>query len=246
MARGSYKKEDDSLYLADHNLSFVTNKKGELIEVSDLFCKKLGCVKDDILGLALEDTGLLTEESRKKMMYRNVSRLVGKEKPVYTLDVKNKNEDILSIEVVTQPFIKDGKNVGEIAVVRKTTEIEKSKEESRTRKKIKIAKKQPAAKDDELTDVSQDIRIKNDEINRLKSELRAKLTDLDLYKQEVQKINENFRSSRLELEEKGHEIRQLQAELDRREQKIGEKNRELEEVRQDLRSSQSELEDKNT
>ncbi|GAG47362.1 unnamed protein product, partial [marine sediment metagenome] len=64
--------EDDSFYLNEKNFSFVTNKKGELIEVSDLFCKKLGCVKDDILGLTLEDTGLLTEESRKKMMYRNV------------------------------------------------------------------------------------------------------------------------------------------------------------------------------
>ena len=68
MARGSIKKEDDSLYLADQNLSFVTNKKGELIEISDLFCKKVGCVREDILGVSLDDTGLLTEESRKKVM----------------------------------------------------------------------------------------------------------------------------------------------------------------------------------
>ena len=98
MARGPYKKEDDSIYLADQNLSFVTNKKGELIEVSDLFCKKLGCVKDDILGLALEDIGLLTEESRKKILYRNVSRLVGREKPYFNIDIKTRDGRIIFLE----------------------------------------------------------------------------------------------------------------------------------------------------
>ncbi len=86
MARSSINKEDDSLYLADQNLSFVTNKKGELIEISDLFCKKVGCVREDILGVSLEDIGLLTEESRKKVMYRNVSRLVGKREVLFNID----------------------------------------------------------------------------------------------------------------------------------------------------------------
>ena len=63
MASNSYKKEDsenDTFYLNHHNPIFVINKKGKLIDANDAFCQKLGCTKDDLLGLTLEETGLLT------------------------------------------------------------------------------------------------------------------------------------------------------------------------------------------
>jgi len=207
MARGSIKKENDSRYLGDQSLSFVTNKKGELLEASDLFCKKVGCVRDDILGLALEDAGILTEESCKKVMYRNVSRLVGKEKPFYSLEIKTPEGNIVFLEIETKPFIKNGKIVGEIAFVKKSADATKPKGKNLADKEATLSKK---------------VNEKNDESTHFKSELVDKSTELDLHKQDVHRMNEKYRLNRLELEEKDHEIKQLQAELKSREQIIDE------------------------
>ena len=201
MAHGSIKKEDRPRHLADQNISFIINRKGELLEASDLFCKKVGCKKKDLLGLGLEDIELLTEDSRKKVMYRNVSRLVGKEKPFYSLEIKTRNGNVISLEIETKPFIKNGKIVGEIAFVKKSADATKSKGKKRADKEAILSKK---------------VNEKNDESISLKSEFADKSAEIDLHKQDIYRTNEKSRLNNEELEEKEHEISLLKTELDGR------------------------------
>ncbi|RLF32958.1 MAG: hypothetical protein DRN08_06045, partial [Thermoplasmata archaeon] len=112
--------DEYNTFLNSRKPVFITNKRGEFIDVNEAFCKQIGYAKDELLGLPLEETFFLTEDARKTVMYRNVSRLIGKNTPVYTLDVQTKKGDVLSLEIGTKPFFKNGKIAGEIGVVRKT------------------------------------------------------------------------------------------------------------------------------
>ena len=102
---------------------FVVNKYGNFIAVNNAFCEIIGLSKEKILGINIGDASFLTKSSRKKARYRNVSRLIGKEVPVYTLDVIIKNGDVLLLEISTKHHIKDKKIAGEISVVKKTKKI---------------------------------------------------------------------------------------------------------------------------
>ena len=89
------KRTNDGVSFDMSALQFITNMEGEIIDISDAFCQRMGFLKEELLGVTWEDTGLLTEESRKKILFRNVSRLVGKEKPVFTVDVKTHEGGII-------------------------------------------------------------------------------------------------------------------------------------------------------
>jgi len=207
MAHGSIKKEDRPRHLADQNISFIINRK------------------------------LLTEDSRKKVMYRNVSRLVGKEKPFYSLEIKTRNGNVISLEIETKPFIKNGKIVGEIAFVKKSADTTKSKGKKRADKEAILSKK---------------VNEKNDESISLKSEFADKSAEIDLHKQDIYRTNEKSRLSNEELEEKEYEISLLKTEQDGRleDMKLANNNLEknqkhIEELHEKLEQTQKELEIRN-
>ena len=52
---------------------FITNKKGEIIEVNDAFCNTLGIKRSDIIGNILQESNILTSDSQKKAMHRQRS-----------------------------------------------------------------------------------------------------------------------------------------------------------------------------
>jgi PAS domain S-box-containing protein len=80
-----------SLHFNSHDPVFIIDRKGEFIDVNDAFCKKLGLSKKEIIGTRIGEANFLTESGRKEAMYRHVSRLIGKETPIYTLDVMTRD-----------------------------------------------------------------------------------------------------------------------------------------------------------
>ena len=146
MADDSFKRkysgsdsENQDLPSYDTNaLRFIVNKKGGLIDISDAFCQLIGRKKEELLGEPFEETGILTEESRKKMIYRNISRLIGKETPSFTIEMVTKEQGIISLEITSKPYTKNGEIIGEIGNVRRIIQYEKndsSKRELRETKK---------------------------------------------------------------------------------------------------------------
>jgi len=140
--------DQSDFHLDNQSLSFITNRKGQLTQVSDIFCQQLGCTKKEILGLTLEDTGLLTEESRKKIMYRHVSRLIGKHSPFYSFDIKKSDGSAFTLEIESKPLLKNGEIVGEINSVRQGTMKRISDNTWRDEQKIE-AKDEPRFKKNE-------------------------------------------------------------------------------------------------
>ena len=183
MVSSSYKEEDnenDSFYMDNNIPAFITNRKGEIVDANDVFCQKIKCVKDEILGLTIEDTGLLTEESSKNAMYQHVSRLIGRGENDYSLDIKNKKGDILSLKIDTKPYIKNGRNVGEISIIRKISEVSKPKVKNKFERKAKSGNKQSEIQDAELMTSLEN----NNEIKYMKSKLEDKYKEMDSHKEE--------------------------------------------------------------
>jgi PAS domain S-box-containing protein len=172
---GREKRTNDGFSFNMSALHFITNKKGEIIDVSDAFCQKIGFLKEELLGVALEDTGLLTEESRKKILYRNVSRLVGKEKTVFMLDVKTHEGGFISLEIDTKPFIKQGEIVGEIGIVRK---IVPRNEARRTQEDQPQARQQRIPLAESRAELDKIIMERREANNRIESELDSVQNDL--------------------------------------------------------------------
>jgi len=219
MTRGSINKKINSDNFLDKDLHFVVNKKGELIKVSDLLCKKVGCAQEDILGMTLEDTKLLTKEGRKSIMLRKASRLIGKDNPFYNLEIKTTDNNVLFLDIETKPYIKNRKNIGEIGLVKKITS-ETSNKKNQSDKKFILSNK-----------------VKNNKKDYFKSDF--------INKKDVHNMNDKSQTKRLELEEKDHKIRKLQAEIKAREQQLSKKNSELEEAHQNLHNNKYNVEEKN-
>ena len=253
MVRNSCKNKDDendSFHENSHTPSFVIDKKGRLLDVNNAFCQKLGCNKDEVLGLKLKDTGLLTEESRKKMMWMHVSRLIGKRKPFFTIDVTTKDGDVLTLEINTKPYIKNGRKVGEIGVVRKTLEFTKPEKEYFRRKELKKTIK-------ELERVRIELDIKLREISEIQVELEKKREEVETLNEDletrngiIEEINSQLMEKQTLLVEKTGTIEQLRRELERVQNELEKGNeelntsrRELEEINEELMAAKREIED---
>jgi len=190
-------KNTPSIYLNSSNPVFILNKHGDFIAVNNPFCQILGRSKDEILGINIGDASFLTKSSRKKARYRNVSRLIGKEVPVYTLDVVIKNGDILLLEIDTKPHFKDENIAGEISVVRKTKKIEPLKE-----KKEIIEKEDSEEEKSNLLTLYELIQDKNKEIKRLHSKLKEASSNLDVQKRKINEENNQWKEFQSEIEKK--------------------------------------------
>jgi len=114
--------EKENLDLDTNRPAFITDNRGKIIYVNDALCKKLGFQEDELVGSVLQESSFLTKDSQKKVMYRQIARLIGKEKPFYNLKFKTNTGDVLSLDIETNAFEKNGKNVGEISIVQKVIE----------------------------------------------------------------------------------------------------------------------------
>ena len=148
---------------------FIINKQGEFIAANNAFCQTIGRSKVEILGKNIGEAIFLTQSARKKAMYRNLSRLIGKEIPVYTLDFIAKSGDVISLEIDTKPYIKHEKVAGEINIVKQSKKVIHEKEKEK--KEIKT-KKQVEKDNINLSNLYELIQDKSNEISRLNLNLR--------------------------------------------------------------------------
>jgi PAS domain S-box-containing protein len=210
ITNGRDKQTNDAFSYHLSNLQFIINKKGEIIDISDAFCSRVGRQKEDLIGMSLEDTGLLTEESRKTFMVRNVSRLVGKEKPFFNLDVKTMDGAVLSLEIDAKPFVKQGKVIGEIGIVRRIiapTQSIKVSEEQPGQRQVRGTPAEPRPDSEKITREHQERNNHNEsEFDSLQN---------DLHKNELRRMNDRLHKNMADIEEKTYEIQRLQEELQR-------------------------------
>ena len=92
-----------SFYLNSDKPVFITNKNGELVSVNNVFCEKLGCIKKEILGMPLEDTGFFVQ-GVQQIKHRKLTR--GKDSSFYMVEVRTSKGDVLSLVINTKPYLK--------------------------------------------------------------------------------------------------------------------------------------------
>lgn len=186
-----------SLYLNSRLPVFIIDRDGKFIDVNNAFCEKIGRTKEEILRLNIEEANFLTKNACEKALLRNVSRLIGKETRVYTLDVIAKSGDVLSLEIDTKPHIKDKRVVGETGIVKNEKKI--------------IHKIENAV----LLSEVEKVQKKKFEVKGLRSKPKEKSIGQDLLKHEICRLTGKWRNSQSESVEKSYEIRWLKSELER-------------------------------
>jgi len=185
--------------------AFVTDKKGRIINVNDAFLKQLGFQQDEIVGTVLQESSFLTKDAQKQVMRRQIARLIGKETPSYTLDVKTGKGDLLSFDIETKLFSEDGKVAGEIGVVWKITNV--------SDKKQKKVEKQPKSRKIEPFAVTQNTIDNNFEVRKMQDELEKKQQWVRLHEQEIDELQRDLKHSQREIE-------QLRSDLEKRQKEI--------------------------
>ena len=234
-----------SFYLNNRDPVFIINKKGEFINANNAFCQTIGRSKEEILGINIGEASFLTESARKKAKYRNLSRLIGKETPVYTLDVITKSGDLFLLEIDSKPLIKHERVAGEVSHVKKAKKIIREKDKEKELEKKVVIKKHVEKDGINLSNLFEIIQDKSDEIKRLQSELDETSTNLDIHKEKIDNIADQWGVFQSELEERNYEIRRLHDELDETHDELELQKKEVDKLREELRSNQLILEDKN-
>jgi len=194
-------------------LHFIVNKKGELIDISDALCQVIGRKKEDLLGEPFEETRILTEESRKNMMYRNISRLIGNEKPSFTIEMVTKEQGIISLEITSKPYMKNGEIIGEIGNVRRMIRHEKNDSSER------------------------ELRETKKELERLKGELEGNYQKMSALQDSVDEKQRLLQDMQGEIEQKDQELQKCQSTIAEKNKAISEITLKL----SDVNSEQGEL-----
>ncbi len=242
----------NSFNIDSHDPVFVINRKGELIDVNEAFCEELGVSRGEILGINIGEASFLTDESRKKAMYRHVSKLIGKETPAYNLEAVTTRGDTITLDIDTKNYMEDGKVAGEIGIVKriiKKGHDREIKERENIRKIPRTHERENVEFLDEFEKIREKafikIRERDEEIRRLKSELDEKLNDLDTLKDEINRTNKEWKINQSEAEEKNYEVQQLQDEIEKMKQRLETQNRDIDRLRNEVLANQSKLEEKN-
>ncbi|MFO7678356.1 MAG: PAS domain-containing protein, partial [Thermoplasmatota archaeon] len=136
-------KREKAVNFDEQPSSFIVNKIGKLIDVSGSFCQQLGYDKEYLIGSQLEEIKNLTEDSRRNIRLRNVSKLIGNANPSYTMEIIKPNDTRYIFEIETKPYFENDKLAGEISHITsvmqkpiKKDNIQKAQSERKNIKKL--------------------------------------------------------------------------------------------------------------
>ncbi|RLF35064.1 MAG: hypothetical protein DRM99_05380, partial [Thermoplasmata archaeon] len=175
-----------SVYLKSNHPVFIVNRKGIITDVNDVFCKKIGVNSEEIIGKNIEDVDFLTEGGRKNARIRYISRLLGKETPVYSLDVVTSKGDVVTLDIDAKPIVKQGRVTGEVGVITKMKKVKGKKEVIKESEKTRVKRERREKEDDvDLSAVFEKIKERDEEIKRIKSELDKKHLDVESHKEDL-------------------------------------------------------------
>jgi len=229
-------------FLNDNNVpSFVTNKKGKVTDVNDVFCLKVGCNKEEILNFMLKDIDFLTEQSKRKMRWRKILKLFGTVNPNFKINVKTHEGKILTLEINTKPIIKYGKSVSEVGIVQKISEFAKTDKENLTRKELKRTIK-------ELENVCSGLDLKLRELSKYQTKLEKKCEEIETLNEDLEVRNRIIEEIKVQLMDnqsllvkKSETITHLQLGLNELKNELKIKNEELNTSRIDIEKRNEEL-----
>jgi diguanylate cyclase (GGDEF)-like protein/PAS domain S-box-containing protein len=97
---------------------FLLDKDGIFIDVNQATLSKFICNKKEVIGTSLENCPFFPQESRRQIMQKFKMRKQGYDVPTYSLEMQDKNDSTLFVEVNVGIFEDQGQFAGEIVVAR--------------------------------------------------------------------------------------------------------------------------------
>ena len=140
------KKAEDTLQASEDKFRSLFNQAADLIAIIDLqgnfmdlnrkFEEEAGWSPEEMIGRNVLTSGIVTEESARKVSFYLSQLVQGKEIPIFEVDGVRKDGGIIPYEIRATPVRKDGKTVSIQAILRNITErkrAEKALRESEER-----------------------------------------------------------------------------------------------------------------
>ena len=124
-----FESANDSLFLVD--------KKGNILDFNGRLTEIGGYKKDELIGKNVSELAKIISIKSLPIVVTNLlKRMAGLEVSTYQVEMVKKNRELVNVEINAVPIRKDGKIIGDLAVLRDITERRKSELQIREQKAL--------------------------------------------------------------------------------------------------------------
>ena len=128
--------KDEQLYKAvfesANDSLFLVDKKGNILDFNDRLTEIGGYEKEELVGKNIRSlAGMITRKSLVIMITNFLKRMANISVPPYEVEMYKKNGELLTVEISARPLRKDGKIIGDLAILRDVTERKRAENEIR-------------------------------------------------------------------------------------------------------------------
>ena len=124
MYKAVFESANDSIMLID--------KKGKIIDFNDRFTEVGGYQREKFIGKNIRSlAGMITGKSMTRITSNFLKRMAGVHVSPYEVEIYRKNGELLTVEISARPLRKDGRIIGDLAILRDVTERKRAENEIR-------------------------------------------------------------------------------------------------------------------
>lgn len=181
-----YEREREHKALDSHALVSVTDKRGNIIDLNDLFCKVSGYTRDELMGA---NHRIVKSGKHKPEFYRNIWQVISRGETWYgeICNRRKDGSDYWVASTITPYMDSSGKPYQYVAI---RTDITQRKEaEIKLREAKSLAEKANQAKSEFLANMSHELRTPLNAIVGFSQLLDDAQGLQDIYKQDVAEIH---------------------------------------------------------
>jgi PAS domain S-box-containing protein len=119
-----FESANDSIFLVD--------KKGKILDFNSRLIEIGGYEKEELIGKNIRSlTGMVTKKSLVIMIANFLKRMANIHVSPYEVEMYKKNGELVTVEISARPLRKDGKIIGDLAILRDVTERKRIENEIR-------------------------------------------------------------------------------------------------------------------
>ena len=125
--------KDEPLYKAvfesAHDSLLLVDKKGNILDFNDRLTEIGGYRREDLIGKNFRSlAGMITRKSLVIVVANFLKRMANVHVSPYEVEMYKKNGELLTVEISARPLRKDGKIIGDLAILRDITERKQAEE----------------------------------------------------------------------------------------------------------------------
>jgi PAS domain S-box-containing protein len=117
------------IFESANDIILLIDKKGTIIDVNERLKEIGGYEREELIGKNIRSLAhMMTKKSLAITLGNFLKRVVGVHVPPYKVEMIKKNGELVTIEISARPLRKDGKIIGDLAILRDITERKRAEE----------------------------------------------------------------------------------------------------------------------